>query len=148
MLRTAQLLSRRCFASVHKEEVKRIADSLFEQFPTEDPNKLKPAKLERMLKNTAAGTDKSAMVEVLRQWRILYERNAHDSAYEDMADPGELCDGELPSWRNARLSVERDPTVVVPDVSASEAALKLKNVPHKSDSLRCRVPHTYCMYVY
>ena len=121
-----RFVSLRRFANFAEEEAKKIASRLLDAFPAEDPGKLKPAKVERLLKSQAVTLDRSSVDAVLEQWKFLYERHAHDSAYEDMADPGELCDGELPSWRNARLSVERDPTFIVPDVSASEAAWKIK----------------------
>ena len=63
--------------------------------------------------------------QILETWKSLYATRFHDSAFEEMADPGELCDGELPSWRDARLRVEADPTVKVPQVSAHEAVMKL-----------------------
>lgn len=112
------------------EDEKKIAARLFQEFPAEDPGKLKLAKVARLLNEKSI---QAARAEgVLAEWKFLYERHAHDSAYEEMAEPGELCDGELPSWRNARLSVERDPTLSVPDVSASEAAMRLKKP--RSDS--------------
>ena len=63
----------------------------------------------------------------------MYSTRLHEAAFEEMADPGEQCDGELPSWRDARLRVEADPTTFVPQVSAAEAVVKLNKKNRKKD---------------
>ena len=75
-------------------------------------------------------TDKN-LAEVHTAWKEIYNAKLHDTAYEEAADPGEQCDGELHSWRNERLKVEKDRTHQVPSVSAHEATTKLKMSPKK-----------------
>jgi len=64
--------------------------------------------------------------ELHQAWKTLFEKEAHETAFEEAADPGEQCDGELNSWRNDRLRAERDKNYKVPQVSAHEAATRLK----------------------
>lgn len=104
-----------------------IAALLDEKFPNRDPSRITVEALDKVVySELVMRVERSQLESVLAEWRRMYEKRLHDAAYEDMADPGELNDGELPSWRDARLRVEADPSVVVPDVSAREAANKIK----------------------
>lgn len=69
---------------------------------------------------------KLSVADVHTHWKALYEAELHDVAYEEAADPGEQCDGELNSWRNDRLKAELDRNHQVPHVSAHEAVTRLK----------------------
>ena len=109
--------------TVGKDKIAQIAKYLDEKFPTEDPSAVKPSRLKKLYKDDL---QKDAADQILAEWRRLFEARLHDTAYEDMADPGELCDGELPSWEHARLSVEQDPSIQVPYINAHEATIESK----------------------
>ena len=106
-----------------------LAKLLRRAHPQEDPRVLRESKVKSLASSvikspsTLAGVN---MNEVHRTWKSMYEREAHETAYQEAADPGELCDGELNSWRNDRLRAEQDRNYKVPQVSAHEATTRLK----------------------
>ena len=115
---------RLCRRLCHIDDVVKIAQLLDAAYPNEDPDSLKPRAIEEMLhKQKIPKPDVAVLKE---EWKKLYMQRIHETAFEETANPGELCDGELPSWRDARMRVEEDATVKVPSVSANEAARKLK----------------------
>jgi hypothetical protein len=118
-------ISRRFFTS--QPDLSRLVAFLTETYPNEDPTQIKLSKIPGLLKKGNFFDDAIAPTQLERihsEWKKEYEKKLHDSAYEEMADPGELSDGELHSWRNARLSVEKDPTFHVPDVTVHEGKRK------------------------
>ncbi len=103
--------------------VRDIAKSLREKFPNIDPRSLKESRVLSLLPKTAPV---SKLSEIHSEWKVIYEKSLHDSAFDEMADPGELCDGELPSWTRDRLRSEKDKDYDVPTVSAHEAKTRIK----------------------
>jgi hypothetical protein len=108
-----------------------LASLLDAAFPTQDPSHVKASKVPQMIETLDEKFGKTDTEEVLKEWKKLYEGRLHESAYEEMAPAGELCDGELPSWTHARLSVEIDRDYVVPDVSAHEAKVRILSEDEK-----------------
>jgi len=109
---------------------KELAQILSREFPQIDPRTLRESRI-RALLSTKLIKSSVNTGEVHNAWRDLYNEKLHDAAYEEAADPGELCDGELNSWRNDRLKVEMDKSVEVPSVSAHEAKTRLKQASRK-----------------
>lgn len=106
--------------------VAEAAKLLSRKFPKEDPNFLREAKVVWYCKQVLTPSASPDIPSIHSQWKKLYNAQLHDSAYEEMADPGEQCDGELPSWQRDRKRVEEDKTVDIPSVSAHEATVRLK----------------------
>jgi hypothetical protein len=122
-------LSRRLSEVKWPSEIIALARRLDEAAPDKDPASLKLAAIKSLANSLPLpqALDREIdFAQVQKAWNEMFLKRMHDSAYEDMADPGELCDGELPSWRDARLRVEADPKADVPSVSAHEAATKLR----------------------
>jgi|LauGreDrversion4_2_1035121.scaffolds.fasta_scaffold2029858_1 hypothetical protein len=109
------------FASLSSRD---IARGLREKFPNIDPRSLKESRVVSLLPHSAAAG--ANLAEVHAEWKSIYEKSLHDSAFDEMADPGELCDGELPSWTRDRLRSEQDKDYEAPSVSAHEAKTRLK----------------------
>jgi hypothetical protein len=103
--------------------VRDLAKSLREKFPNIDPRSLKESRVVSLLPKSAS---LSNVAEIHSEWKSIYEKSLHDSAFDEMADPGELCDGELPSWTRDRLRSEKDKDYEAPSVSAHEAKTRLK----------------------
>ena len=110
-----------------------LAKVLRKTHPQEDPRVLKESKVKLFASSVMksrfpdSGTLASVnLQEVHKHWKQLFEKDAHETAYEEAADPGEQCDGELNSWRNDRIRAEQDRNCRVPQVSAHEAATRLK----------------------
>lgn len=106
-----------------------LARLLRRSHPLEDPRALRESRIKTFastLLREKGDLSKMSIAEVHSQWKALYEAELHDVAYSEAADPGEQCDGELNSWRNDRLKVELDKNHQVPQVSAHEAATRLK----------------------
>lgn len=114
----------RLFSRLCKIDVAKTARILDDAFPNEDPATLKPRKIKEFLEKMNIQSEDVATIK--EEWEKLYLHRIHETAFEETANPGELCDGELPSWRDARLRVEKDPAAEVASVSANEAARKLK----------------------
>lgn len=102
----------------------QLARLLANKHPTIDPRSVKESKLAALVGEVTDEKIKSK--EVHAAWKTEYDTRMHDSAFDEMADPGEQCDGELPSWTRDRLSVEKDKNFNVPSVSAHEASTRLK----------------------
>ena len=112
-----------------------IVELLANEYPKTDPRSIKAARVQllsatALVKQGDSSTEIS-VEDVHAAWRMEYDSRLHETAFDEMADPGEQCDGELPSWTRDRLSVERDPEFNVPTVSAHEAATRLKDKPKK-----------------
>jgi len=104
-----------------------LATLLDSSLPNEDPGAIKSPAVDKLCRQLMPALPSSLpLVEIHNTWKTLYLKRMHETAYEEVANPGELCDGELPSWRDARLRVEQDPTAQIASVSAHEAATKLK----------------------
>lgn len=111
-----------------------LATLLRSTHPHEDPRVLRESKVKTLASSVmksqfpyaTTGLVGVSISEVHQKWKSMFERAAHDLAYEEAADPGEQCDGELNSWRNDRLRAEKDRSCDVPQVSAHEAATRLK----------------------
>lgn len=111
-----------------------LATLLRSAHPHEDPRVLRESKVKSLASSVMESRSPSAgsglvgvsIAEVHQKWKSLFERATHELAYEEAADPGEQCDGELNSWRNDRLRAEKDRNCSVPQVSAHEAATRLK----------------------
>ena len=102
-----------------------LAKLLRDKFPNIDPRSLKESRIGSLLpKHSPAPV--ASMAEVHSEWKKIYEKSLHDSAFDEMADPGELCDGELPSWTRDRIRAEIDEKYEAPSVSAHEAKTRLK----------------------
>ncbi|EEQ98787.1 hypothetical protein Pmar_PMAR023324 [Perkinsus marinus ATCC 50983] len=56
----------------------------------------------------------------------MYERRLHDAAFDEAADSGEQCDGELHSWRKDRMDTEKDPSKVVPDLASAQSVQRAR----------------------
>jgi hypothetical protein len=101
-----------------------LAKLLREKFPNIDPRSLKESRIVSLLPHATTAVSNHA--EIHSEWKKIYEKSLHDSAFDEMADPGELCDGELPSWTRDRLRAENDKDYEAPTVSAHEAKTRLK----------------------
>ena len=100
-----------------------LANVLRDKFPNIDPRSLKESRIVSLLPHSVPVVNTS---EIHSEWKKIYEKSLHDSAFDEMADPGELCDGELPSWTRDRLRSEHDKDYEAPTVSAHEAKTRLK----------------------
>ena len=121
MLRT--LLFRRFISTLE------VAKILSREYPTQDPRSLKESRVRVLARYVIRSRPGGAAVDIAKvheTWKDLYDAQLHETAFDEMADPGEQCDGELPSWTRDRLSVEKDKNYVVPSVCAHEASLRLK----------------------
>jgi hypothetical protein len=132
MYRVNFVLGRRLVSTTELAKILRTVH------PQEDPRVLKESKVKLFASSVMksrfpeSGSATSVNVRELHEkWKTLFEKDAHETAYEEAADPGEQCDGELNSWRNDRLRAEEDRNYKVPQVSAHEAATRLKQGPHK-----------------
>ena len=111
---------------------REIAKLLISKYPNQDPRSVREAKVKSFILNpllptiTESDIDEIPISEIHQKWKLLYEARLHDTAFEEAADPGEQCDGELNSWRNDRLKAEKDKNFKAPSVSAHEAATLLK----------------------
>lgn len=111
---------------------REIAKLLISKYPNQDPRSVREAKVKSFIINpllpkiSESDIDEIPISEVHQKWKLLYEARLHDTAFEEAADPGEQCDGELNSWRNDRLKAEKDKNFKAPSVSAHEAATLLK----------------------
>jgi len=108
--------------------VTSLAKLLHKQFPKQDPRSLKESRVGALLKSVSPQSAEAAgtpLAELHAAWKSIYEKSLHESAYEEMADPGEQCDGELPSWTRDRLKSEKDRNFKAPSVSAHEAKTRL-----------------------
>lgn len=109
-----------------------LAKLLRRTHPHEDPRVLKESKVKSLASSIMKSRfPESGLVgvnvsELHQTWRTIFEKETHETAFNEAADPGEQCDGELNSWRNDRLRAEQDKTYKVPEVSAHEAATRLK----------------------
>jgi hypothetical protein len=102
-----------------------IARLLANKYPSQDPRALKESRIQTFLSALPADTVQDIKIaSVHSAWKDIYEAKLHDTAFDEAADPGELCDGELNSWRNDRLRVEKDKNASVPSVSAHEARIE------------------------
>jgi Fe-S-cluster formation regulator IscX/YfhJ len=111
---------------------REIAKLLISKYPNQDPRSVREAKVKSFIINpllpkiSESDIDEIPISEIHQKWKLLYEARLHDTAFEEAADPGEQCDGELNSWRNDRLKAEKDKNFKAPSVSAHEAATLLK----------------------
>jgi hypothetical protein len=109
-----------------------LAKLLRKSYPHEDPRVLRESKVKSLALSVTKGRFNESELgaisvrDVHSNWQKLFENDTHETAFEEAADPGEQCDGELNSWRNDRLRAEQDRTYKVPQVSAHEAATRLK----------------------
>jgi hypothetical protein len=102
-----------------------LARLLDKTHPKEDPNFLRESRIKSLAK-PLTNFSPIDFHRVHSEWKSIYNARLHDTAYEEMADAGEQCDGELPSWQRDRLRVEKDKTADIPSVSAHEATVRLK----------------------
>ena len=120
---------RRCISSFE------VAKLLVRQHPQEDPRSLRETRVKAFSDSILQKQDKSItdlnITEIHQAWKEIYNAQLHDTAFDEMADPGEQCDGELPSWTRDRLSVEKDKDFNVPTVSAHEASVRLRQLKNK-----------------
>lgn len=107
-----------------KSTPRDLAKLIMSQNPNVDPRSLREAKVKTLLHSFVDENEamKVAVSEIHDKWKLLYEAQLHDTAFEEAADPGEQCDGELNSWRNDRIKAEIDKDFKAPSVSAHEAA--------------------------
>lgn len=110
---------------------REVAKLLISKYPNQDPRSVREAKVKSFInpllpKISESNIDEIPISEIHQKWKKLYEARLHDTAFEEAADPGEQCDGELNSWRNDRLKAEKDKNFKAPSVSAHEAATLLK----------------------
>ena len=106
--------------------VREMAKLLAEKYPTQDPRTLRESRLKSLIDTISKSPANVNLSSVHNAWRDIYNEKLHETAYEEAADPGEQCDGELNSWRNDRLKVEKDKDIHIPSVSAHEASTRLK----------------------
>lgn len=121
----AEMFGVSLFRRISSRQLGRL---LLQEHPTVDPRSVKPSRLVTLTKKimqSRASSETPDYEKVLDAWKSEYNKQMHDSAYEEMADPGEQCDGELPSWTRDRLSVEKDKNFNVPSVSAHEAITRI-----------------------
>jgi Fe-S-cluster formation regulator IscX/YfhJ len=111
----------RLFSSTHS-----IAKQLYKKYPQQDPRAIKESKVATLLKELGPDATNSTtdLASLHSAWKSIYDKSLHESAYEEMADPGEQCDGELPSWTRDRLRSEKDKDFQAPQVSAHEAKVR------------------------
>jgi Fe-S-cluster formation regulator IscX/YfhJ len=108
---------------------REIAKLLVRRYPDQDPRSVREAKVKSFIAPLITEQQESeiaSMRDIHNSWKSVYEARLHDTAFEEAADPGEQCDGELNSWRNDRLKAEQDRNFKAPSVSAHEAATLLK----------------------
>ena len=107
---------------------REIAKLLVSRYPDQDPRSVREAKVKSFIAPliTEEECEIASIRDIHTSWKSVYEARLHDTAFEEAADPGEQCDGELNSWRNDRLKAEQDRNFKAPSVSAHEAATLLK----------------------
>ncbi len=117
--------------SISSKDAARLLDR---NLPKEDPNFLKESRVKTFMRALipAASTELNCC-DVHSHWKKFYNNRLHESAFEEMADPGEQCDGELPSWTRDRLKAEKDKSFTAPSVSGHEATVRLKQKVEKND---------------
>ncbi len=108
---------------------KDISEIILERNPTIDPRTLKISKLKSLCqeinKSEISEPNTKDLERIMSEWKLKYENQLHESAFDEVANPGELCDGELPSWTRDRKRVEQDKDAKVSTVSGHEAATRL-----------------------
>jgi hypothetical protein len=101
-----------------------IAKLLYNKYPQQDPRSIKESRVSTLLSNAGVELGDTDIGALHAEWKSIYEKSLHETAFEEMADPGEQCDGELPSWTRDRLKSEKDKDFQAPQVSAHEAKVR------------------------
>lgn len=101
------------------------------KFPNEDPRGVQNRRIPSLVKKTefevSGGPPTADQLSVVKSlWLEMYERRLHDAAFDEAADSGEQCDGELHSWRKDRMDTEKDPSKVVPDLASAQSVQRAR----------------------
>ncbi|KAF4668269.1 hypothetical protein FOL47_003124 [Perkinsus chesapeaki] len=108
-----------------------IAKAINKKFPNEDPRGVQDRKIPQLVRKmdlevSGSNPEPDQLATVKSLWLELYEKRLHDAAFDEAADSGELCDGELHSWRKDRMDTERDPSKIVPELASAQSVQRAR----------------------